>query len=216
MHARLHLLLLAAAGLCAAAARAETVALTGSFGNKALLVINGNPRTVPVGGAVDGVRLVSLAAGQAVVEVGGRRQTLAIGASPVSLGDTGGSAEGARRIVLTAGSGGHFTTQGQINGRAVHFMVDTGATAVSMTTGDAERIGLRYQQGQRIMLHTANGTIPAYAVVLDSVRIGDVEVRNVQGVVASRDMPYVLLGNSFLSRFQMKRENDQLTLERRY
>lgn len=216
MRARLVTLLLVAAAYVAGGARADTVALTGSFGHKALLVINGSPRTVPVGGVVDGVRLVSLAGGQAVIEVGGRRQTLTLGSSPVSVGDAGAGGEGGRRIVLTAGPGGHFMTQGQINGRAVHFMVDTGATAVSMTTGDAERIGIRYQQGQRVMLQTANGAIAAYAVTLDSVRIGDVEVRQVQGIVASREMPYVLLGNSFLSRFQMKRENDQLTLERRY
>ncbi|HWP20486.1 MAG TPA: TIGR02281 family clan AA aspartic protease [Burkholderiaceae bacterium] len=208
-------LALAAALIAGVSAHAQTVALTGSLGSKALLVIDGTPRTVAVGGVVAGVRLVSLSGGQAVVEIDGKRQTLVLGGSPVRVGASG-DAEGGRRIVLTAGSGGHFTTPGQINGRAVHFMVDTGATAVSMTVGDAQRIGLKYQQGQRIMLHTANGAIPAYAVMLDSVRIGDVEVRNVQGVVASREMPYVLLGNSFLTRFQMRRENDQLTLERRY
>jgi len=47
------------------------------------------------------------------------------------------------------------------------------------------------------------------------VRIGDVEVHNVEATVSRGEMPFVLLGNSFLTRFQMKRENDMLTLERR-
>ena len=50
---------------------------------------------------------------------------------------------------------------------------------------------------------------------LDSVRIGDVEIYGVDAVVVPDGMPYVLLGNSFLSRFQMRRDNDQMVLERR-
>ena len=51
---------------------------------------------------------------------------------------------------------------------------------------------------------------------LASVRIGDVEVYDVDAVVSPQPMPYVLLGNSFLTRFQMKRDNDQMVLERRF
>ncbi|AKJ30494.1 retropepsin-like aspartic protease family protein [Caldimonas brevitalea] len=195
---------------------AQTVALTGSLGsNKALLMINGTPRTLAVGASADGVRLVSLSGGQAVVEVGGQKQTLALGGSPVSLGGRGGSG-GGTRIVLTAGAGGHFVTQGQINGRSARFLVDTGATSVSMAVSDAERLGVKYQDGQPIYLNTANGVVQGYLVSLHSVRVGDVELYNVQGVVAAREMPYILLGNSFLNRFQMKRENDQLTLDKRF
>jgi aspartyl protease family protein len=48
------------------------------------------------------------------------------------------------------------------------------------------------------------------------VKVGDVMVRNVEAVVTPQSMPYVLLGNSFLTRFQMQRSNDQLTLDRRF
>ena len=51
--------------------------------------------------------------------------------------------------------------------------------------------------------------------MLTSVRIGDVQVYNVEALVVPAQMPYVLLGNSFLTRFQMKRENEMMTLERR-
>ena len=202
--------------LAALAAQANSnIAFTGSLGSKALLMINGSPRTVAVGATVDGVKLVSMAGGQAVIDVGGQRQTLVLGGSPVSVGGSGGSAGGSQ-IVLTAGTGGHFLTDGQINGRTVRFLVDTGATAVSMSSSDAERIGLDYKRGQPVRINTANGVIQGYTIMLNSVRVGDVEIYNVQATVASRDMPYVLLGNSFLGRFQMKRENDQLTLDKRF
>lgn len=205
-------LLAAALGLGAGPAAAQTVALTGSLGSKALLVIDGVPRTVAVGASADGVRLVSLADGRAVVDIAGRRQTLVLGGSQVMVGHPGKGG----RIVLSAGDGGHYITSGQINGTTVQFMVDTGATSVAMTVAEANRIGLNYQQGQRIMLATANGNVPAHVVRLNSVRIGEVEVSGVDAVVAPREMPYILLGNSFLSRFQLKTENNVLTLERRF
>ena len=209
-------LVFALATLGAGAVLAQTVAMTGSMGNRALLVINGGaPRAVAAGTTLEGVKVLSVAASEAVVEVGGKRMTVMLGGSPGSHGSSAGGGGGSR-IVLSAGSGGHFQAQGSINGRSVLFMVDTGATAVSMTAAQADAIGLKYRQGQQVHLNTANGVITAYAVTLDSVRIGDVEVYNVQGVVAPRDMPFVLLGNSFLNRFQMKRENDLLTLDKRF
>ena len=55
-----------------------------------------------------------------------------------------------------------------------------------------------------------------YRISLNTVRVGDVEVHNVAAVVQPQPMPFILLGNSFLTRFQMKRENDTLLLQRRY
>lgn len=206
----------AAAALAAAccAAAAQTVTFSGSMGSKALLVIDGTPRAMAVGSAHQGVKLVSLDGGDAVVEIGGRRLPLRLGA-PVNLGAAGGAANGTQ-IVLTAGTGGHFVTSGAINGKSVQFVVDTGATSVALSQAQAERIGLDYKNGRRGMAHSANGTVQVHAVRLASVRVGDVTVHDVEAVVVPAAMPMVLLGNSFLTRFQMKRENDQLTLIRRY
>lgn len=211
---RAGLLLLLAWG---AAWAAPEVSLNGSLGRSAaLLVINGEVKTVRVGQEHQGVRLLEVSDGRAVVSVEGRRLELRLGAAPVAQGGGGGPAAGGGRIVLQADSGGHFVTLGSINGGTVRFMVDTGATAVSLSKSDADRLGLRYQNGRAIRIQTANGTINGYLMTLDRVRIGDVEIGGVQATVAERDMPFVLLGNSFLSRFQMKRENDTLTLERRF
>jgi aspartyl protease family protein len=205
-----------AAALCllAGAAGAQTVSMSGRLGDKALLMIDGSPRSVAVGSSVQGVKLVSVTADAAVVELAGKRVSLPMGGAQVNLGGTN-SEGGGSRIVMTASSGGHFVTSGAINGRAVEFVVDTGATTVSMSQADAERIGLKYRDGQRGMAGTANGMIPVHRVMLTSVRIGDVQVYNVEALVVPAQMPYVLLGNSFLTRFQMKRENDVMTLEKR-
>lgn len=197
-----------------ALALAQTVTMSGSMGDKALLIINGTPRTVAAGSSYQNVKVVSVTANDAVVEMGGKRVPLQIGGAPVNLGGVA-SEGGGSKIVLTAGPGGHFVTSGSINGRAVRFMVDTGATVVAMSQADAEHIGLKYKNGRRGYANTANGQIPIYIVSLDVVRIGDVQVYNVEAMVGPMPMNTILLGNSFLTRFQMKRENDQLTLERR-
>ena len=202
--------------LAAGVALAQSVSLQGMLGSKALLMVDGGaPRTVAPGETYKGVKVVSTSGDQAVVEVEGRRQTLRVGDAPASVGGNGGAARGSR-IVLTAGSGGHFLTGGSINGRATQFMVDTGATTVAMGVAEAERLGIDYRKGQLMRGSTANGVVTAYAVKLNSVRIGDVEVFDVDASVLPGSMSHILLGNSFLTRFQMTRQNDQLVLDRRY
>jgi aspartyl protease family protein len=197
---------------------ASSVTLTGTIGNRAILVVDGAaPKTVAVGERHRDVRLVSLQDGQAVVESGdGRRTTLRMD-TPVSIGGTARSAGGGTRIVLPAGSGGHFMTDGTINGRTVRFMLDTGATAVALSAADAERIGLDYRKsGTPVRVSTANGITQGYRVQLASVRVGDVEISGVDAIVSPQPMPYVLLGNSFIGRFSMRRDSDQMVLEKRY
>ena len=209
-------MLAAALVLAAVAVSAQTVSLNGSMGaRQALLVIDGVPRVVELGATVQGVRLVSLTPTQAEVDVGGKRRLLFAGASQVRLGGADSSSGRGNEIVLSAGSGGHFTTAGQINGKAVSFMVDTGATLVAISQADADRIGLNYKNGRRGFTQTANGSVPVHAVNLSSVRVGDVEIAKVDAVVMPAGMQHVLLGNSFLTRFQMKRDNDTLRLTRR-
>lgn len=200
----------------AGVARAQSVTLSGMLGAKALLVVDGSaPRSVGVGESHQGVRVVSTQTDQAVVEIAGKRQTLRLGDAPVRAGGMVGGA-GDSKIVLHAVSNGHFLAQGQINGRAVPLMVDTGASMVGISVIDAERIGLNYKSGQAVRMNTANGSTTGWLVKLNSVRLGSVDVYNVDAVVSPAPMPYILLGNSFLTRFQMTRTNDQLVLEKRY
>lgn len=194
-----------------------SVSLQGSLGSKAaLLMIDGEPRTLSIGQSAKGVRLVSLDEGRAMVEIDGRLTPLVMGASQVRLGDGAAAPNAGRQIVLSSGPGGHFTSLGTINGKTTQFLVDTGATSVSISQAEADQMGLKYRDGRRILTQTANGVAPAHVVTLNTVRIGDVEVRNVEAIVTPGQMSHVLLGNSFLTRFQMKRENEVLTLELRY
>jgi len=215
MPSRLPLLLCALA--LTGAAQAQTVVLSGILGGKALLVVDGGPpRSVAVGQSHQGVKIVDVQAGQAVVEIGGARQTLRLGDGPVSAPPATDEAGDQRRIVLHAGSNGHFRTPGQINGRTVNFIVDTGASVVSLSVTDADAIGLPYKAGQTVQVSTANGVTVGWRIMLSSVRLGSVDVYNVEALVTPAPMPYVLLGNSYLTRFQMTRTNDQMVLERRY
>jgi aspartyl protease family protein len=201
----------------AATAQSQSVTLSGMVGNKALLIVDGNaPKIVAAGESFNGVKVVSTQGDTAVLMVGGKRLNMRVGDAPASVGEQAGSKSSGSRIVLSVGDGGHFLAQGSINGKSVQFMVDTGATAVAMGAAEAKRIGIDYTSGRPVRMNTANGQALGYLLTLNSVRIGDVEVQNVEAIVSPQHMPYVLLGNSFLTRFSMRRDNDQMVLERRF
>ena len=206
----------ASALLCAlvAAAHAQSVAFSGMLGEKALLIINGQARGVALGATVEGVKLVRLDGTQAQIEAGGKTQTLRLGGTAVLAGDTGGRGKGTR-IVLPVGSGGHYTAMGAINGHSVPFLVDTGATTIAMGADVANRIGLDPADSTQSAAMTANGAVATRTITLRQVTIGDVTVYNVEAMVMPQTMPVVLLGNSFLSHFQMHSDNDTLVLDKK-
>lgn len=201
--------------LACAALPAQTVSMSGSLGDKALLVINGVPRSVATGATVEGVRLLSVQGEGSVVEIQGKRMALTIGATPVSLGGATKPGQGTR-IVIPAGTGGHFITAGKINGKEVRLILDTGATNMLLSEAEAQRLGIDFRKGVRGNTQTANGTIQDHRVRLDSVQIGDVTVHGVEATIVPAPMTHVFAGNSFLTRFQMRVENDTLTLDKRY
>ncbi len=210
--------LLCTAALClGSVAHAQTVALTGMLGGKALLMVDGGaPKSVAAGESFKAIKVVSTQGDTAVLEIAGQRHTLRVGDAPASVGATSGGGASGTKVVLTAGSGGHFMAQGQINGRTVPLVVDTGASLVSLSMAEADRVGLNYKAGQSVQMSTANGVIPGWRLQLASVKVGDVTVYGVDAIVSAGAMPYVLLGNSFLAHFQMTRTNDQMVLEKRY
>jgi aspartyl protease family protein len=196
-------------------AQAQNVVLAGRMGEKALLVIDGKARMVAVGQSTDGVKLLRWVNDAADIEVLGRATRLQVGATPAQVGDSRAASSGPRELVISAGPGGHFTTLGSINGKAVNFMVDTGASLVSMSRQDADRMGIDLRSAKNAMSQTANGAVPILLVTLNTVRVGDLELANVGAAVMPLPMPMVLLGNSFLGRLQMRRDNDVMRLELR-
>ncbi|MFO1286938.1 MAG: retropepsin-like aspartic protease [Rubrivivax sp.] len=193
---------------------ASDVALAGRMGDKALLLLQGRSVVLAVGQASGGTRLVRWEQDAAVVEHAGTQLRLRVGAAPSRVG--GGAAAGdAREIVIPAGPGGHFLTDGAINGQAVRFIVDTGATLVVLSRAEATRLRLDLRDARPVRTQTAAGVAAAWMLPLQRVRVGEVEVFQVMALVTDAPMPYVLLGNSFLDRFQWRRENDVMRLSRR-
>lgn len=193
----------------------RSVALAGILGDKALLVIDGRaPKAVAAGSSYQQVQVVSVKDGQAQVRIAGVAHSLRMGESPVSVSDAALPVSNTGRIVLSADATGHFMTAGMINGKSTRFMVDTGATTVSLGVSEARKLGIDYSKGRAVRMGTANGVGHGWYLKLNSVRISDVELRNVDAVVTSSDMPFVLLGNSFLNAFEMKRAGPQMTLDR--
>ena len=213
------LFLSAAAGVMVAEVRAADVNLNGIVGNKALLVIDGGkPRWLAVGEtSPEGVKLVTVAGETAVFELAGQRQTLKMGQSDRLGAGSAPAGAGTQSVVLTSSGNGHFVTAGQINGQAVQFLVDTGASFITLSSSDARRLNINYAGGQKIAMATANGVVPAYRVKLDEVRVGTVLLNNVDGVVhPDTSLPVVLLGMSFLNRMEMKRDGDTMVLKKRF
>jgi aspartyl protease family protein len=192
---------------------AAEVGVAGVFPGKALLMIGGAPRTVALGQTTEeGVKVVAIQDDRVTVEVGGRTRVLRVGqyVAAAPAGDDRAS------VSLPADSRGHYYVQGAINGGGIRFLVDTGATLVSIGAGDARRLGIDTSRAPRALTQTANGTAVVWKVKFDSVRIGSIVLNNVDGLVHPHDMPIALLGMSVLNRMEMQREGSVLTLKKRY
>lgn len=199
------------------AALAVDINVLGLTAGKAVVSIDGGkPRTLTVGQVTaEGVKLISATSESAVFEVNGERRTLAAGQG-AAVANTA-PARGGDSVTLIADARGHFTTVGVVNGVSLRFLVDTGATSVVLSSADARRAGVNYLSGTRRLTQTANGVVPVYSVKLDSLRIGDITLNNVDASVIEGDkLPIALLGMSFLNRMEMKRDGTTLTLIRRF
>ncbi len=117
-------------------------------------------------------------------------------------------------VLIERERGGHYSARGEINGHPVLFMVDTGASNVSIPQRVARRIGLDSSRAQRS--RTANGDVVTYAVRLDSVSIGGLEAHNVSGsILPNLDGEAVLLGMSYLSRFSVSMQGNEMLIQAR-
>lgn len=205
------LLLLSTAAFATCAAELN---VTGLFSNKAMVSIDGGkPRIMAAGESKGGVKLISANSNGATFEIDGKRQTLGMGQS-ISSSFAGGEKP---VVKLTADGNGHFSTLGSINGYTTRFLVDTGATTVALSTSEAKRMGIDYQNGERGASSTANGVVPVYKVMLHNVKVGDISLNMVEAtVIEGAGLPVVLLGMTFLTRVEMHRENSVLTLTKQY
>lgn len=217
--ARLHVWAWFLPALLPAPAIAADVQVIGVFGSKATLVIDGGrPRTLSVGEITpERIRLVSISGDSAVIESGGKRHTVQMGQAGQRIGSGQGSS-GSQRVTLTADAKGHFFTTATINGVSMPFLVDTGATMIAINSSQAKSAGIAYTNGERGRVQTANGVTLVYKITLDTVRLGDITLNNVDGIVMENAQlgNHGLLGMSFLNRTEMQRNGDSMTLTRRF
>jgi aspartyl protease family protein len=202
--------------LCIAspAAHATDVTMIGLFPGKAVITVNrGAPRTLAVGEATaEGVKLVATKPDGAVFEIDGKRETLEMGQHFESAALTGARDS----VSLPMAGNGHFVADALVNGAPMRFLVDTGATLVSISAADAAKVGIDYRKGRPMISTLADGRqVKSYHVVLDSVSVGGITIFNVDGSVRESGGP-ALLGMSFLGRTEMRQDGQSMTLTKRY
>jgi len=199
---------------CGAAAAAD-VALVGVIGRSAavLAVDGGDPKTVKIGQTWRGITVLEVEHDRATVDVEGKKRVLERGQhyrSAATAGDRG-------KALLAADSSGHFFADAIVNGLPLRFIVDTGATLIALPQREAERLGINYRAGRASHTRTANGVVEVYVVKLDSVRIGGIDLHNVDATVhVGPGLDQALLGMSFLNRVQMQRDGGTMTLIQRF
>lgn len=194
-------------------AHAISVNLVGLFPGKAVVVINnGAPRTLGAGQRTpEGVTLISATGENAVFDIEGKKETLKLG-EPFSAP----SSNSPGSVTITADAQGHHWANGIVNGRSIRFLVDTGATLVAIPAAFAKTAGIEYLKGSRSMVQTANGAAPAYRVTLDTLQVGDLTIHQVNALVMEAGLDTALLGMSFLSRTDMKRDTNGMVLTKRF
>jgi aspartyl protease family protein len=200
---------------CAAAGAAE-VSLIGVIGDKAAVIVldGGEPKTVKVGQSWRGVTVLAVEHDRATVEIEGKKRVLERGqhyrSSAATSSDRG-------KAILAADSRGHFLADATVNGLPVRFVVDTGATLIALPQKEAERLGINFRAGQASQTRTANGVAQVYLVKLDAVKIGGIELHNVDATVhQGGGLDQALLGMSFLNRVLMQRDGATMTLIQRF
>jgi aspartyl protease family protein len=195
---------------------AETqVNIVGLFSNMAVVMINGGkPKTLSVGQASDGVKLMAADSKSATLLIEGKTKQLGMGQAASVAGS---SASTNPSVTLYADAQGHFLSECKINGASLKFLLDTGATTVAMNSGDAKFAKIDYKRGQPVQVSTANGVVSAYLVTIANLKIGGITLSQVQGTVLEGGSPsVVLLGMSALNRLDMQRQDIAMTLTKKY
>lgn len=188
------------------------IQVVGLFKDMAVVVVDGKQELLHPGQrSPEGILLVSANSRGAVVEVGGHLLRLRLS------NRVGTHYKPVRRVSVSIplNSAGQFQTAGTVNGQAVSFLVDTGATIVAMNANQAKSLGIDYKdRGKVRAAMTAGGLAKSWLVTLDSIQIGGIRVTNVPAVVMQGDAPQdVLLGMTFLQYVDIEQSANLMVLK---
>jgi aspartyl protease family protein len=209
------LILLVSIASASYATAAEKIVVLGLFKDKAVVEIDGKKRSLAAGAvSPEGVKLISANSNEAIIEANGRQDRYSLGAH---IGGTYTSTSPQAAVQIWPDARGMYTVEGSVNQFPVRFLVDTGATTVALSKRQARRLGLDYElKGIEGMTSTASGIARAYHLTLKKVKVGDIELNNVEAVIIDSDFPLVsLLGMSFLNRVDMTRNGYVLELRKK-
>lgn len=211
----MRLILAGLLALASFAAHAVELNLVGIMGNRAMVQINGGKfRMLSPGQSIGGVQLISVSGNSAVFDIDGQRKSLNMESRVYSSGD---SQAADKKIILHADASGHFFANVSINGIPFRGMIDTGATALSLSGTAARQAGLDMRLGTPGHVSTAAGIRGAAKLSVSEVRFAGVRLYNVDTIVTEGSSPPMpLIGMSILNRFTMQREGDRLILTQRY
>lgn len=186
----------------------------GLFNNSAVVKINGQERILRQGKtSPEGVTLISANSQRAEVDINGQRQILNLNRGV----GTRFSAPPIAEARIASQVNGHYFTPGRINNQNVEFLVDTGATSIAINANMAAKLGLEYSKDKAVSVQTAQGSTKAYPVILNSATVGNVTINNIEALVLEGEFPTaILLGNSFLSRVDLKVEQGVMVLQSKY
>jgi aspartyl protease family protein len=187
------------------------VIVSGLFKDKAVLTINGATKVIKVGQTTpEGVTLLASDRQSALVRIDGKEIEMTMSTRISSAFRQADKAE----VRIPQGVNGHYFVVGIVKGHSIRFMVDTGASVISMSGKDAERYGIRYEDGKKIRVSTAAGIVNAYNVKLSSLTIGGIKLHGVEASILPGDFPDIpLLGNSFLSKVEISQKLGVLVLK---
>jgi aspartyl protease family protein len=192
---------------------AASVKVIGLFTDKALLQIDSQQKLMRKGETFSGVTLISASGRGAVISIDGETRKLGL-----NQGIQGNYKKPDNAISkIYPDFQGMYYIAGKINARPIRFLVDTGATYVTMSGAQAMAIGIDYRKGTKSFAHTAAATVPVWQIKLNSVSIGGIKVPNVDATVIEGSQPLVvLLGNSFLKYTRLQRIGNVMELEKKF
>lgn len=200
----------ATAGSVTSVAKIQVVGL---FKDAAILRINDQQKMIRVGDSKHGVRLFAANSERAKIEVDGKVMILSMSDhTPIRIGLPAASDVQAHLL----SSGGMYNATGSINQRVTDFVVDTGATYVTISADKAKSLGIDFSKARKLMMNTANGKATAHIIRVKSIRVSGIELNDVEtAVMHNMSSPKVLLGMSFLNKVEMTQKDGVMVLKKR-
>lgn len=212
------------------------IVLNALLTNQVMLQVNGKYRSIKVGkSSPEGIKLISASSKKAVIEVEGKRLTLDLSRhkssssfyrasgkdieinAANSIAKSNKKNRKNKKVIIRRGGHGHFRVKGQINGKNISFLIDTGATSISISEAFANKIRLNKSKNKQYgYANTANGRVRVYSVKLARVKIKNLELRGIRAVVLPVLNGDALLGMSFLKRLNMNINGNIMTLSKKY